>query len=165
MICRLFSTEDCISQWCGKIIGIYILVDTYMRFLERGRELIAAQVVEKIVRSASWDKKQVVDVVDLNNGIYILVDTMCILFSAAGSWLPRNVVETSCLSCWFKYSLAARESWFERKLFMLFSINNYSCFCCSVNSYIVPFYYACETIYSRMIVGWYLATKLALRAE
>ena len=33
--------------------GIYILVDTYMRFLERGRELIAAQVVEKIVRSAS----------------------------------------------------------------------------------------------------------------
>ena len=26
--------------------GIYILVDTYMRFLERGRELIAAQVVE-----------------------------------------------------------------------------------------------------------------------
>ncbi len=33
--------------------GIYILVDTYMRFLERGRELIAAQVVEKIVRSVS----------------------------------------------------------------------------------------------------------------
>ncbi len=27
-------------------LGIYILVDTYMRFLERGRELIAAQVVE-----------------------------------------------------------------------------------------------------------------------
>ena len=26
--------------------GIYILVDTYMSFLERGRELIAAQVVE-----------------------------------------------------------------------------------------------------------------------
>ena len=35
-----------------------------MRFLERGRELIAAQVVEKIVWSISWDKKQVVD---LNN--------------------------------------------------------------------------------------------------
>ena len=34
------------------IKGIYILVDTYMRFFERGRELIAAQVV---------------DVVDLNN--------------------------------------------------------------------------------------------------
>ena len=29
-----------------KNLGIYIPVDTYMRLLERGRELIAAQVVE-----------------------------------------------------------------------------------------------------------------------
>jgi hypothetical protein len=30
-------------------IGIDILVDTYLRFLERGRELIAAQVVSIVV--------------------------------------------------------------------------------------------------------------------
>ena len=45
----VFDTEH-IYKVQGKgilIKGVYISVDTYMIFLERGRELIAAQVVEK----------------------------------------------------------------------------------------------------------------------
>ena len=52
--CRGEGTRDgkhyLLAIWAEiYFFGIYILVDTYMRFLERGRELIAAQVVEKIV--------------------------------------------------------------------------------------------------------------------
>ena len=43
----LFHTNRLTRAVGGIFKGIYISVDTYMIFLERGRELIAAQVVEK----------------------------------------------------------------------------------------------------------------------
>ena len=48
-----------------------------MRFLERGRELIAAQVVGVVV---------------IKNGIYILVDTMCCFPCRARKLIGAKVV-------------------------------------------------------------------------
>ena len=118
---------------------IYILVDTYMRVLERGREFLSpfgrticfavrfersgppkifdfwgerrhwalptrqassvrfncrtrAQVVEKIVRSVSWDKKQVVDVVDLNNPCWFVLQCH-LVFSSPGRGSAAKVLK------------------------------------------------------------------------
>ena len=54
-----------------------------------------AQVVEKIVRSVSWDKKQVVDVVDLNNSCCFVLQCHLVYSSLFSIISPAQLITHS----------------------------------------------------------------------